>query len=169
MSAWACIHCRKCRFQNLTLDFAEVFDCQLGRTCPETACQENQYDSDRQIPNPALSTPIARGGQPGRRLGHGRRGSRARPEVCRPQAAQRSSAGLVLGGWVAQGASGACFGAISYVGYGRFPDIHGIAIGVLVLKMACAAAGFSVAALYLGRETSWSAPRRQRAWTTHWR
>ena len=83
-----------------------------------------------------------------------------------PQAAQRSLAGLVLGGWVAQGASGACFGAISYAGYGRFPDIHGIAIGALVLKMACAAAGLSVAALYLGRETSWSAPRRQRAWTT---
>lgn len=33
--AWACIHCRKCRFQNLTLDFAQVFDCQLGRTTPK--------------------------------------------------------------------------------------------------------------------------------------
>ena len=67
---------------------------------------------------------------------------------------------------MAQGASGACFGAISYAGYGSFPDIHGIAIGALVLKMACAAAGFSVAALYLAREANWSAPGRQRAWTT---
>ena len=86
-------------------------------------------------------------------------------KLAEPQAAQRLLAGLVLGGWVAQGASGACFGAISYAGYGRFPDIHGIAIGALVLKIACAAAGFSVAVLYLAREASWSAPGRQRAWT----
>jgi len=82
-----------------------------------------------------------------------------------PQAAQRSLAALVLGGWVAQAASGVCFGAISYLGYGRLPDIHGIAVGALMLKIACAAAGFSVAALYLGREARWSGPGRQRAWT----
>ena len=82
-----------------------------------------------------------------------------------PQAAQRSLAALVLGGWVAQAASGVCFGAISYLGYGRLPDIHGIAVGALMLKIACAAAGFSVAALYLGREACWSGPGRQRAGT----
>jgi hypothetical protein len=82
-----------------------------------------------------------------------------------PQAAQRALAALVLGGWVAQAASGVCFGAISYLGYGRFPDIHGIAIGALVLKMACAAAGISVVALYLAREARWSGPGRLRAWT----
>jgi hypothetical protein len=82
-----------------------------------------------------------------------------------PQAAHRSLARLVLGGWVAQGVSGVCFGAISYASYGRFPDIHGIAIGALILKMACAAAGFSLATLYLAREKSWLAPSRQRTWT----
>jgi hypothetical protein len=86
-------------------------------------------------------------------------------KLAEPQAGQRTLAALVLGGWVAQAASGVCFGAISYLGYGRLPDIHGIAIGALVLKMACAAAGFSVAALYLAREAGWSGPRRQRAWT----
>ncbi|MGA2187333.1 MAG: hypothetical protein ABSH33_02315 [Steroidobacteraceae bacterium] len=87
-------------------------------------------------------------------------------ELAEPRAARRLLAGVVLGGWVAQGASGVCFGAISYAGYGHFPDIHGIAIGALVLKMACAAAGFSAAVLYLARETRWSARGRQRAWAT---
>jgi len=86
-------------------------------------------------------------------------------KLAEPQTAQRSLAALVLGGWAAQGASGVCFGVISYVGYGRLPDIHGIAIGALVLKMACAATGFSVAALYLAREAGWSAPARRRVWT----
>jgi hypothetical protein len=86
-------------------------------------------------------------------------------KLAEPQAAQRGLAALVLGGWVAQAASGVCFGAISYLGYGRLPDIHGIAIAALVLKMACAAAGFSVAAIYLAREANWSGPGRQRAWT----
>ena len=85
--------------------------------------------------------------------------------LAEPQAAQRSLAALVLGGWAAQGASGVCFGVISYLGYGRLPDIHGIAVGALVLKMVCAAAGFSVAALYLAREVGWSAPARRRVWT----
>ena len=82
-----------------------------------------------------------------------------------PQATHRKLARWVLGGWLAQGVSGTCFGAISYASYGRFPDIHGIAIGALLLKMACAAVGFSVTVLYVARETRWSAPSRRRAWT----
>ena len=82
------------------------------------------------------------------------------------QASQRRLARWVLGGWIAQGASGLCFGAISYASYGRFPDIHGIAIGALILKMACAAAGSSLAALYLVGEPNWAAASRRRAWAT---
>ena len=41
------------------------------------------------------------------------------------------------------------------------PDIHGIAVGALMLAW-CAAAGFSVAALYLAREASWSRPAGRR-------
>ena len=63
-----------------------------------------------------------------------------------------------------QGASGATFGAISYVNYGRFPDIHGIAIAALLLKMACAAAGFTLAALYLARGAGWPDAARRRCW-----
>jgi hypothetical protein len=83
-----------------------------------------------------------------------------------PRTSQRVLAAWVLGGWAAQAASGVSFGAISYLSYGRFPDIHGIARGALALKMACAAAGFFVAAYYLVREAGWSGPGRQRAWTT---
>lgn len=82
-----------------------------------------------------------------------------------PQASQRRLAWLVLVGWAAQGASGAGFGAISYANYGHFPDIHGIAIAALVLKMVCAAAGFSLAALYLARASGWSPASRQGAWS----
>ena len=82
-----------------------------------------------------------------------------------PQAAQRRLVWLVLAGWAAQGASGTAFGAISYAGYGRLPDIHGIAIAALALKMVCAAAGFSLGVLYLVRASGWSPARRQGAWS----
>jgi hypothetical protein len=81
------------------------------------------------------------------------------------QAAERRLVWLVLAGWAAQGASGAGFGAISYASYGHLPDIHGIAIAALVLKMFCAAAGFSLAALYLLRASRWSGASRQGAWS----
>lgn len=82
-----------------------------------------------------------------------------------PRTSQRILAGWVLGGWAAQAASGVCFGAISYLSYGRVPDIHGIARGALALKAICAAAGFCAAAFYLAREPGWSGPGRQRAWS----
>ncbi len=86
-------------------------------------------------------------------------------KVSEPLAAQRRLAWLVLAGWTAQVASGIGFGAISYAYYGRFPDIHGIAIAALALKAACAAAGISLGALYLARASGWSAARRQGAWS----
>ena len=80
-----------------------------------------------------------------------------------PQTAQRRLVWLVLAGWAAQGASGVAFGAISYAGYGHLPDIHGIAVAALILKMVCAAAGFSLAAFFLARASGWSAARRHGA------
>jgi hypothetical protein len=81
------------------------------------------------------------------------------------QGLQRQLARVVCAGWVVQGASGLSFGAISYAGYGQFPDIHGIAIAALMIKMVCAVAGFTAAALYLKREARWTAPVRGRVWT----
>ena len=60
-----------------------------------------------------------------------------------PGAARRRLAWLVLSGWAVQAASGASFGTISYLTFGRLPDIHGIAVAALLLKVACAIAGAS--------------------------
>ena len=84
------------------------------------------------------------------------------PDAVRPR---RRLAWLVLSGWAAQAASGATFGAISYITFGRLPDIHGIAVAALLLKVACAVAGFSLSALYLLRESVWEQAGLRRAWT----
>lgn len=63
--------------------------------------------------------------------------------------AQRGLAWVVLVGWMAQAASGTTFGAISFAFYGKFPDIHGIAIAALVVKVICAILGFTLAARQL--------------------
>jgi hypothetical protein len=52
--------------------------------------------------------------------------------------------GLVIA-WAVQGASGAAFGIYSFLFYGKFPDIHGVAVVALVVKMICVATGFFVA------------------------
>ena len=79
--------------------------------------------------------------------------------------AQRRLAWLVLGGWLAQAASGASFGAISYHFYGQFPDIHAIARSALFIKLGCAAGGVLLAAVYLQRATGWQPARRAPVWT----
>lgn len=81
-----------------------------------------------------------------------------------PHGPRRALAWTVLAGWAAQAASGAAFGAVSWLSYGRLPDIHGIAVAALLLKMACAAAGFVLAAGYLLRGTRWAPPVQQRVW-----
>ncbi|QLQ24694.1 MAG: hypothetical protein HZT41_07360 [Dechloromonas sp.] len=80
-------------------------------------------------------------------------------------ATQRRLAWLVLAGWLAQAASGAGFGAVSFLFYGRFPDIHAIARVALLLKMACAASGILLAAGYLKRAADWLPARRDTVWT----
>jgi len=78
---------------------------------------------------------------------------------------QRRLAWVVLAGWVAQAVSGATFGAISYATLGQLPDIHGIAVAALLVKMACALAGVALSALLLACEAAWSARQQQNAWT----
>lgn len=62
---------------------------------------------------------------------------------------QRKLAWVVLAGWITQAASGATFGAISFAYYGKFPDIHGIAIDALIVKVVCAIMGSTLAARLL--------------------
>lgn len=72
---------------------------------------------------------------------------------------------LVLAGWALQAASGAGFGLISLAYYGQFPDLHGIAVAALVIKLSCATAGLLLAILLLRFSGAWSAARRQHAWS----
>ena len=63
-------------------------------------------------------------------------------------------------------ASGGAFGAVSWFYYGRLPDIHGIAIAALLVKMACAAAGFMLAGAYLYSGIGWSERAQKTTWRT---
>ena len=79
-------------------------------------------------------------------------------------AQQRPLAWLVLVAWLAQAASGLGFGAASHAFYGRFPDIHGIAMGALVIKIACAILATVLTLAYLVRSRRWMAAGCRRAW-----
>ncbi len=80
-------------------------------------------------------------------------------------ARRRPLAWLVLGGWSVQGVSGATFGAISYTYYGQFPDIHGIAVAALLVKMSCAALGVILAAGWLRSGAKWPERTREQVWS----
>jgi hypothetical protein len=81
-------------------------------------------------------------------------------------APQRKLAWLALVAWGLQAASGATFGAISFHFYGQFPDIHGIAIAALFIKIACAVAGFPLAAAFLAYGMGWAPERQRLLWRT---
>ena len=50
--------------------------------------------------------------------------------------------------WGVQGVTGATFGLTTFYYYHQLPDIHGVAIVALVIKVICVALGFSVAVIY---------------------
>lgn len=77
---------------------------------------------------------------------------------------RRPLAWLVLVGWSVQALSGATFGIVSIAYYGQPPDIHGIAIVALLVKVACAVTGFVVAALWLHSAARWSEARNNLLW-----
>jgi hypothetical protein len=77
---------------------------------------------------------------------------------------RRKLAWLVLAGWGTQAASGAIFGAVSHYFYHQFPDISGLALTALIIKMACAAAGFLLLAVYLLSGANWAPASANRAW-----
>ena len=81
-----------------------------------------------------------------------------------PGQIRKPLAWIMLAGWAAQAVSGGAFGAVSWLYYGRFPDIHGIAVAALLIKMACVAVGFMLAAAFLYRGIGWSERVRQAAW-----
>lgn len=72
---------------------------------------------------------------------------------------------LVFAGWMMQAASGAGFGLISLAYYGQFPDLHGVAVVALVVKLSCATAGLLLSLFCLKLADRWSPIQRRTAWT----
>lgn len=77
---------------------------------------------------------------------------------------RKPPAWIMLAGWAAQAASGAAFSGVSWLYYGRFPDIHGIALAALLIKLACTAAGILLVTAYLHHGVGWSDRARQASW-----
>jgi hypothetical protein len=74
-------------------------------------------------------------------------GLRGRGE--RPELNERRLAWLLLAAWGLQAASGAGFAAASYGLKGALPEVTGVALAALVVKMAATAAGFTLGAVLL--------------------
>ena len=68
---------------------------------------------------------------------------------------RKKLAWLALAGWGTQAASGAGFGLVSYYFYHQLPDIAGIAVAALMIKMLCAATGLMLVAAYVLWGASW--------------
>jgi hypothetical protein len=82
----------------------------------------------------------------------------------REEALRRRLAHLVLFGWVAQAASGASFGLVTYYYYQHLPDISGIAVDALSIKMICASLGILLLMTYLWQSERWTDLTRSKVW-----
>ena len=80
--------------------------------------------------------------------------------------ARRKLAWLSLAGWGTQAASGAAFGAVTYYYYHQPPDISGIAIVALAIKIVCVAVGFLLLFTYLLRSENRAQETSNVAWIT---
>jgi hypothetical protein len=79
-------------------------------------------------------------------------------------AVQHRLAFLAATAWAVQAASGASFGATTYLFEGHLPDIHGIAVDALLVKIFCAIAGFILAVAYVRSDSGWAKDRQILAW-----
>ena len=80
-----------------------------------------------------------------------------------PHAPGRLAGWLALA-WAVQIVSGVGFGAASLYYYGQLPDIHGIAIGALAIKVVAALVGLVLALIYIGRSSAIAANTPTRSW-----
>jgi hypothetical protein len=79
-------------------------------------------------------------------------------------AVQHRLALLAATAWAVQAASGALFGITTYYFEGHLPDIHGIAVDALLIKIFCAFAGFVLAVAYAKSHTVWNGDRKRLVW-----
>lgn len=71
---------------------------------------------------------------------------------------------LVLAGWALQAASGAGFGVVSLAYYGHFPDLHGMAVAALAVKLSCATVALILGSFILKFAGDWPTARRRQSW-----
>lgn len=71
---------------------------------------------------------------------------------------------LILAGWTLQAASGAGFGLTSLAYHGQFPDLHGVAVAALLVKLSCATAALILSLFLLKFSGAWPAARRRHVW-----
>ena len=68
--------------------------------------------------------------------------------------------------WGIQVASGMLFGITTFLFEGHLPDIHGIAVDALLIKIFCALAGFILAVSYVKLHSGWAAEKQLLVWRT---
>lgn len=78
--------------------------------------------------------------------------------------ARRRLALAVLLAWALQAATGAGFALVSWELKGQLPEVTGIALAALAIKVAATAAGCALAAVILRRGIRWSPRGRGAAW-----
>jgi hypothetical protein len=79
-------------------------------------------------------------------------------------AAQRRLAMLLAFAWAIQAMSGALFGITTYVYDKQMPDIHGVAVDALMVKVVCAITGFVLAVFIAKWQSGWLPARRTLSW-----
>jgi len=70
---------------------------------------------------------------------------------------RRRLAWVSTGAWTLQGATGAGFAAVSWFGKGALPEVAGVALWALGIKVACTALGFASGVALLRRRAATAA------------
>lgn len=81
-------------------------------------------------------------------------------------AVQHRLAWLLAVAWAVQAISGTGFGVATFYFEGHLPDIHGIAVIALLIKIACAMTGFVLVAAYIKWHSGWAAKQQLGVWLT---
>jgi hypothetical protein len=79
-------------------------------------------------------------------------------------AARQRAALFIAIAWATQVASGLLFGITTYFFERHLPDIHGIAVDALLIKISCAVTGFVLAVVYFRLNAGWTLPRQLLVW-----
>ncbi len=79
-------------------------------------------------------------------------------------AVQHRLASLMAMAWVVQMVSGTGFGVTSLYYEGHLPDIHGIAVFALFVKIVCAIIGFVLAVTYARCHAGWDIRKQLFVW-----